>query len=216
MWYLCSVRNIYITCWVYVGSSFDSTLPAPVNYRSSYDSLNSKHHIIYKPWEDTWIQSLKMAPKMKTVEFPTFSIRSFSKLLHEKAQWIWYLCSIRNIYFRSGGKRQVYLWLYFTSRGTYNSLSGKHNTFIQSLKVTPKTKTEKFPAFSFRSVSKLPIKKRNECEIVVQYVISTLQARVNGGSSYDSTLQEGVNGDSSYDTLNGKHHTLRRYLDPVS
>ena len=79
-----------------------------------------------------------------------------------------------------------------------------------------KTKTVEFLTFSFRSISKLPREKRNECDIGVQYVISTLQAGVNGGSSYASTLQARINGGSSYDSLNGKYHTLRRYLDAVS
>ena len=79
-----------------------------------------------------------------------------------------------------------------------------------------KTKTVEFPTFSFRSVSKLPREKHNECDIGVQYVISTLPAGVNGGSSYDSTLQVQVKGGSSYDSLNGKDYILRRYLDLVS
>ena len=93
--------------------------------------------------------------------------------------------------------------------------------------MAPKTKTVELPTLCFRSVSKLPREKRNECDIGVQYVLSnlqawvnggssydsTLQARVNSGSSYDSTLQARVNSGSSYDSLNGKHHTLRRYLD---
>ena len=57
-----------------------------------------------------------------------------------------------------------------------------------------KTKTVVFPTFCFSYVSKLLRKKRNECDIGVQYVISTLQAEVNGESSYDS--------------LNGKKHTV--------
>ena len=36
------------------------------------------------PIEYTWIQSLKVTPKMKTVEFPTFSFRSVAKLPREK------------------------------------------------------------------------------------------------------------------------------------
>ena len=87
---------------------------------------------------------------------------------------------------------------------------------MQSLMVTPKTKTVEFPTFSFRSVSKITHEKRNECDIGVQYVISTLSAGVNGGSSYDSTLQARLNCGSSYDSLNGKHHTLKRYLNTVS
>ena len=45
-------------------------------------------------------------------------------------------------------------------------------------------------------VSKLPRENFNECDIGVQYGISTLQAGVNDGSSYKSTLQARVNGGS--------------------
>ena len=82
--------------------------------------------------------------------------------------------------------------------------------------MAPKTKRVKFPTFSFSFVSKLPREKRNEYDIGVQYVISTLQAGVNGVSSYDSTLHARIKDVSSYDSLNGIHHTLRTYLDPVS
>ena len=62
------------------------------------------------------------------------------------------------------------------------------DTWIQSIKVAPRTRAVEFHTFSFRSVTKNPREKRNECDIGVQYVIYTLQAGLNGGSSYDSTL----------------------------
>ena len=82
--------------------------------------------------------------------------------------------------------------------------------------MAPRTRAVEFHTFSFRSVTKNPREKRNECDIGVQYVIYTLQAGLNGGSSYDSTLQARINAGSNYDSVNSQPHTLRRYLDPVS
>ena len=65
------------------------------------------------------------------------------------------------------------------------------DTWIQFLKMAPKTRRAEFSNFSFRSVPKLPREKRNECDMGVQYVISTLQAEVSCGSSYASTYKRG-------------------------